>query len=175
MFNVVNMIIIHFVHFTWDPFVEEKMFHPSIIQRGRTDNANNQIMRSLTLFKLFPPTAKDLIIIIARTPSCYTIWYKGVAYKRKNKKVKNEDSCYTIEKRGCRTLKNTILNNNQPYKLRKTQWKQHQAPQNWLKFLTILVLFPKQILDLFLNVIWIWFTQVWITNYATKDNGEGTD
>ena len=78
-------------------------------------------MRSLTLFKLFPPTAKDLIIIIARTPSCYTISYKGVAYKRKkNKKVKNEESCYT-EKRGCRTLKNTILNHNQPYKLRKTQ------------------------------------------------------
>ena len=122
MFNVVNMIIIHFVHFTWDPFVEEKMFHPSIIQRGRTDNANNQIMRSLTLFKLFPPTAKDLIIIIARTPSCYTIWYKWVADKRKKtKKVKNEESCYTIEKRGCRTLKNTILNHNQPYKLRKTQ------------------------------------------------------
>ena len=98
MFNVVNMIINHFVHFTWDPFVEEKMFHPSIIQRGRTDNANNQIMRSLTLFKLFPPTAKDLIIIIARTPSCYTLWYKWVLIKEKQKKVKNEESCYTIEK-----------------------------------------------------------------------------
>ena len=100
---------------------------------------------------------------------------KGLHIKEKNKKVKNEESCYTIEKRGCRTLKNTILNHNQPHKLRKTQWKQHQAPQNWLQFLTILVLFPKPILDLFLNLIWIWFTQVWITNYATKDNNGGTD
>ena len=119
MFNVVNMIIIHFVHFTWDPFVEEKMFHPSIIQRGRTDNANNQIMRSLTLFKLFPPTAKDLIIIIARTPSFYTIWFKGIAYEREKKtkrlKIKNRA---TLLKKG---VKNTILNHNQPYKLRKTQ------------------------------------------------------
>ena len=176
MFNVVNMIIIHFVHFTWDPFVEEKMFHPSIIQRGRTDNANNQIMRSLTLFKLFPPTAKDLIIIIARTPFCYTIWYNGVAYKRKKtKRLKMKNPATLLKKRGCRTLKNTILNHNQPNKLRKTQWQQHQAPQNWLKFLAISVLFPKPILDLFLNLIWIWFTQVWITNYATKDNDEGTD
>ena len=100
MFNVVNMIIIHFVHFTWDPFVEEKMFHPSIIQRGRTDNANNQIMRSLTLFKLFPPTAKDLIIIIARTPSCYTIWYKGVAYEREKIKRWKMKNLATLLKKG---------------------------------------------------------------------------
>ena len=87
-------------------------------------------MRSLTLFKLFPPTAKDLIIIIARTLLAILFDTKGLHIQEKNKKVKNEESCYTIEKRGCRTLKNTILNHNQPNKLRKTQWQQHQAPQN---------------------------------------------
>ena len=76
------------------------MFHPSIIQRGGTDNANNQIMRSLTLFKLFPPTAKDPIVIIARTPSCYTISYKGVAYKRKKTKRLEMKNLSTLLKKG---------------------------------------------------------------------------